>query len=375
MEILSILLIVICYILVFIISVVNLWRLSFGKLFFWINVAAYAIYGIILPLYLFIYWNNHPQIEAGLAGFAFIIFLTLIVPGIHWPGVMLFSQLACYIQRRKGKIPYKSLKIPYTLLGGILVIIGSMYLIELKNEAEVKAFNRKQWKKKVSQREANRNREEKPKIQFTYQSQIKAMVLAGDTIPPDNWLTDTVFFSELVKRGAAWCFKDSVYTGVAAERTADLSVNSYRSYYKGIPHGTWIIMKDERGDHVTMQYFLGQQIQLQHRFPNGKLKLHYTYDHDGKPHGNWKLYSKEGQPREEKFYVHGVLDSVSTVWYENGNIRTRHHYFMGKPHGKCVTYYDNGLKKIEMHYNMGNKTGKWTYWNEDGEVLKTEDHD
>ena len=43
--------------------------------------------------------------------------------------------------------------------------------------------------------------------------------------------------------------------------------------------------------------------------------------------------------------------------------------------GPYVEHYDSGKKKLEGHFKDGKQVGTWTYWNEDGTVEKTEQHD
>lgn len=61
-----------------------------------------------------------------------------------------------------------------------------------------------------------------------------------------------------------------------------------------------------------------------------------------------------------------VVDQMvkATYFYDNGQIKEQGFYLDGKLHGKWVSYTKNGAKQTMGEYNKGMKVGKWFFWNE-----------
>jgi antitoxin component YwqK of YwqJK toxin-antitoxin module len=47
----------------------------------------------------------------------------------------------------------------------------------------------------------------------------------------------------------------------------------------------------------------------------------------------------------------------------------------GIKNGKTTTWYENGKKRYDGFYKNDLESGKWTYWNEAGELVNTQDFD
>lgn len=108
----------------------------------------------------------------------------------------------------------------------------------------------------------------------------------------------------------------------------------------------------------------------------------------GKREGVWTTWHENGQKRWEGFYKNGEKAGTWTAWYENGQKLSEHLYkylvWTGVSTKTEVrdrallseTYwYENGQKWWEGSLKDGKKEGTWTWWNEDGTVDKTEQHD
>ena len=67
---------------------------------------------------------------------------------------------------------------------------------------------------------------------------------------------------------------------------------------------------------------------------------------DGKKHGLWKAWYKDGTKWSEGNFQHDMNHGRHTVWHENGQ------------------------KFYEGNYIVGQRTGIWTFWAEDGRLLK-----
>jgi antitoxin component YwqK of YwqJK toxin-antitoxin module len=67
---------------------------------------------------------------------------------------------------------------------------------------------------------------------------------------------------------------------------------------------------------------------------------------DGKKHGLWKAWYKDGTKWSEGYFQHDLNHGRHTVWHENGQ------------------------KFYEGDYIVGQRSGIWKFWAEDGRLLK-----
>lgn len=82
--------------------------------------------------------------------------------------------------------------------------------------------------------------------------------------------------------------------------------------------------------------------------PGGQLKIEGQYDQNSQRTGLWISYYENGSKWSESYYVNGIQDGHSLTFFPNGQVR-----FVGE-------------------YKQGEKVGEWTFYNEAGEVTKTE---
>ncbi|WP_378186319.1 toxin-antitoxin system YwqK family antitoxin [Aquimarina sp. W85] len=75
--------------------------------------------------------------------------------------------------------------------------------------------------------------------------------------------------------------------------------------------------------------------------------------------------STYAQDIKPKFDKQGDLIK-GTFFYENGEISQEGFYKEGKLHGKWVSYNRQGEKTAIGNYNEGVKSGKWFFWNLNG---------
>ena len=80
-------------------------------------------------------------------------------------------------------------------------------------------------------------------------------------------------------------------------------------------------------------------------YDNGVIKIKGAYLL-GKREGQWVSFYKNGHPWSEDTYKEGLKDGPTTAWFENGE------------------------KRYEGFYTKETKTGKWSFWNEKGELAK-----
>ncbi len=106
---------------------------------------------------------------------------------------------------------------------------------------------------------------------------------------------------------------------------------------------------------------------------------------NGKRHGKWTEWHRNGQRSGTGNYDHGKKDGSWIYWYDNGHPSAVMNYERGillfaksyRPNGtvgshirngtgKWVTWYKNGKKEQECNYVNGKLTGKLTMWYENG---------
>lgn len=118
---------------------------------------------------------------------------------------------------------------------------------------------------------------------------------------------------------------------------------------------------------------------------------------NGEPHGKFKDYFKDGSLKEVKAYKGGELHGVRADYWTNGKLRRKGGFKNGSPNGKFreyskegklirlakikdgsgigMRYYENGqLQEIGRLEKM-EQVGEWKYYNEDGTLKRTENHD
>lgn len=112
--------------------------------------------------------------------------------------------------------------------------------------------------------------------------------------------------------------------------------------------------------------------------------------YQGKRHGDFKEYYKNGQLKSEIQYYHGERHGESKKYYQDGQLKSIFHFKHGKQYGNRESYYSNGnpyrwgyLKNnihpedyIEEYYNLEGKKLKfknlgdhYTFYNKEQEKL------
>lgn len=79
-----------------------------------------------------------------------------------------------------------------------------------------------------------------------------------------------------------------------------------------------------------------------------------------------------GEIRMQGEVVQGKRHGTWTTWYKNGMKWSENTYNLGVLEGKTVTYYENGQVHYIGYYTNNHKSGQWIFFNEKGEQLKEE---
>ena len=105
---------------------------------------------------------------------------------------------------------------------------------------------------------------------------------------------------------------------------------------------------------------------------------------DGKEHGKWTWWHKNGKKKSEGTYKEGDEHGKWTYWYVNGQKKSEGTYKDGLVVSKWTYWYENGQKESEGTLK-GKKTenasgtvtsfeeiydGKWTFWDGNGQVTR-----
>ena len=83
-------------------------------------------------------------------------------------------------------------------------------------------------------------------------------------------------------------------------------------------------------------------------------KLHmkgkvFLRDVEDVKHGTWESYYPNGRKWSLNTFIEGVENGIYKTWHSNGNLN------------------------ISGHYSMGSSTGIWTFYNGEGDIIKTFD--
>lgn len=117
---------------------------------------------------------------------------------------------------------------------------------------------------------------------------------------------------------------------------------------------------------------------------SGEKALNKTYASNGtliatgyyvnqKKDGEWRYFSENNGKliliEENK---NGKIHGNSTVYYETGTVMMERQFVDDQLEGHAKVYYPSGALKEEGDYHQGNKTGVWKAYNEDGDVISSE---
>ncbi len=87
---------------------------------------------------------------------------------------------------------------------------------------------------------------------------------------------------------------------------------------------------------------------------------------DGKRHGKWKFYLRNGQLKAQGKYVAGILDGHWEWWRENGQPLQSGAFRNGLQTGCWKRFFEDGQLWDEGTYDEGHKVGEWITYNKDG---------
>ena len=126
------------------------------------------------------------------------------------------------------------------------------------------------------------------------------------------------------------------------------------------------------------------------QYSNGKPQAIGEFS-DGKMDGVWQYFYQSGNRQSIEEHLDGklvnfnywdeegrqlVIDGtgVAKKYYPSGQLESIMSYRNSVFDGKCETWFPNGIKASEAFYENGKPIKTWRYWNEYGDLLKTENY-
>eukprot|EP00028_Trichosphaerium_sp_Am-I-7-wt_P002036 CAMPEP_0168533238 /NCGR_PEP_ID=MMETSP0405-20121227/16929_1 /TAXON_ID=498012 /ORGANISM="Trichosphaerium sp, Strain Am-I-7 wt" /LENGTH=142 /DNA_ID=CAMNT_0008559203 /DNA_START=79 /DNA_END=503 /DNA_ORIENTATION=+ len=100
-------------------------------------------------------------------------------------------------------------------------------------------------------------------------------------------------------------------------------------------------------------------------FIHGFSQRRYHNDKEDGPH---KIWFKNGQLRELRYFKNGVLEGERTLWHYNGVIREKSNTKNGVLDGEYQRWYRNGTLKEQGYMKRGLKNGVFKLWDSYGNL-------
>lgn len=99
---------------------------------------------------------------------------------------------------------------------------------------------------------------------------------------------------------------------------------------------------------------------------NAEKRYEAQYD-SGVLQGEEKNWYSNGQLEGRRMFVDGTLAGESVHWYPNGNVMSRFEYEKGRLTGPATQWYENGVKQEERMYANDCESGMHTGWHRNGQ--------
>ncbi|MCG8573726.1 MAG: hypothetical protein MI810_02485, partial [Flavobacteriales bacterium] len=85
-------------------------------------------------------------------------------------------------------------------------------------------------------------------------------------------------------------------------------------------------------------------------------------------HGEWKFFDRKDRLIEKVIYKNGLMQGERSLWYPNGQEKSREQYDKGKFEGPVMHWSEEGQILVEEHYKNGLLEGVQKKWYEDGRL-------
>jgi antitoxin component YwqK of YwqJK toxin-antitoxin module len=138
-------------------------------------------------------------------------------------------------------------------------------------------------------------------------------------------------------------------------------------FFNGKRHGAFTAWdkngnKEDEGFAIEGKLY-GRRIGL---YPSGSKKTE-SYYVDGKSHGSSQAWHENGQLMAQGQFVDGLRHGHFQRWHPNGAKDDEEFYIEGKLHGPLTAWYANGQKKVESVFVNGKQEARRLEWYENGQ--------
>lgn len=106
-------------------------------------------------------------------------------------------------------------------------------------------------------------------------------------------------------------------------------------------------------------------------FENGKLSGTEVYDDNGVLNGMSTDYYESGGLKEKLPYVNDKANGEFERYYESGKLEVKGYFKDDLKEGKFISYYENGHTSLETEFKKGVRIGNYKAWNENGNLSET----
>ena len=108
-------------------------------------------------------------------------------------------------------------------------------------------------------------------------------------------------------------------------------------------------------------------------YPSGEVWSVRYYD-EGLPHRPWIAWYSSDVPRLQTYYDHGARVGTWRTVGADGTVLFEREYLDDEPHGTCRRFHANGHPASVRHFERGRPVGSWTFHDEQGALLRREEH-
>lgn len=106
-------------------------------------------------------------------------------------------------------------------------------------------------------------------------------------------------------------------------------------------------------------------------YQNGKLSGTEIYDDNGILNGITTDYYESGALKEKVPYKNDKANGEFERYYESGKLEVKGSFKEDQKHGKFFSYYENGNTYFETEFNAGVRIGNYKEWYENGNLSET----
>lgn len=89
---------------------------------------------------------------------------------------------------------------------------------------------------------------------------------------------------------------------------------------------------------------------------------------NGKPHGVWKEFYRDGSLRSQRHFKDGEKQGVYEAWWADGKIRLSYNFLDDEYEGNCRDWSETGQLLKSMNYKQGYEQGRQQQWDANGNL-------